>query len=263
MTRNQIDYQKHVEQARSNRVNEKETERANRAKELQLEKELAETQRSNLVREAETQRSNVAKETETHRSNVVSEREAARSNLAKELETNRANLAKETEAHRSNTAQEALKAQDIASSFEASKYTADRRYQGNIDAAAINAGARVLNGVPKLTAPSGGSTIKRSPSDKKTDSQGSKLATDIKASQFAPVVIPELAPTPTANKETVGQVPKLEAASKSAKTNAPLSSSKSVAALGGTFAALIGAGALAKQAIVKEENATKRYDYAY
>lgn len=261
MTRNQIDYQKHVEQARSNRVNEKETERANRARESQLERELAETQRSNQARETETHRSNVAKETETNRSNIVSERETARSNLAKELETNRANLAKETEANRSNLAQEALKAKDIASSFEASKYSADKRYQGNVDAAAINAGSRVLNGIPKLTSPSGGSTIKRSPSDKRTDSQGSKLATDIQASQYAPVVIPELAPQQLINKQTVGQVPKLEAQKKSVKTNVPLN--KSVAAVSGTFATLLGAGALVRQAIKSEDNAASRYDYAY
>lgn len=127
MTQNQIKYQTLQESKRSNLVNEAETERSHRAV------------------EAETNRSNVARETETHRSNVANEQltaardaESKRSNLARELETNRHNVATEAETHRSNTANEALKRYDVDQRTAASNYSADRGYQGRVDAAYIN-----------------------------------------------------------------------------------------------------------------------------
>lgn len=91
MTHNQIEYQKHLETARSNRTKEAETYRSNRAQEV-------ETNRSNLAREGEMTRHNLASEhndllqlAESHRSNVARETETHRSNVEKEKETIRNN----------------------------------------------------------------------------------------------------------------------------------------------------------------------------
>lgn len=56
---------------------------------------LIEQQRSNREREKETNRSNLIKEGETHRSNVAKERENERSNQVKEMETARHNRTQE------------------------------------------------------------------------------------------------------------------------------------------------------------------------
>lgn len=138
MTRNQIDYQKMVEEKRANQARERETNRANLAKE-------AEDLRSHQASERLTQDQNV----ETNRANLAREAETNRSNLAKELETNRSNLAKEGETHRSNVANENIARNRIAtesadsryatdSKLAGTMYTADVGYQGRTDAAYIN-----------------------------------------------------------------------------------------------------------------------------
>lgn len=116
MTNNQIQYQRMLEERRSNRAQEIETKRSNLARE-------GETIRSNLVREAETHRANRANETigllglnETIRSNVAKETETNRANVAKETETNRSNLAKEAETKRHNEATETIDAFKLFSS---------------------------------------------------------------------------------------------------------------------------------------------------
>lgn len=130
MTKNQIEYVKHLEQSRANRTQERltamrdlaarrlgfanleETRRSNQAREQFNQGSLDETVRSNLSREAiqraqnqETVRSNLAREqltaesqAETHRSNIVREgqterqlTEQERTNLANELIRQQAN----------------------------------------------------------------------------------------------------------------------------------------------------------------------------
>lgn len=124
MTKLQIEYAKHKEVARSNKVNE-------RIKQGTLE----ETKRSNLVGErisqgtldeairshGATERLQHAQNLETGRSNRAREglesskqAETKRSNLARETETNRSNLAAETERHRSATASEKQRALELA-----------------------------------------------------------------------------------------------------------------------------------------------------
>lgn len=109
MTQNQIAYQAHLE-----------------------------NQRANKARETETHRSNIANERETNRSNLAKEAETNRSNIARETETNRSNVAKETETNRSNLANEMLKATEISTRSDDTRYTADVGYQGRVDAAYIN-----------------------------------------------------------------------------------------------------------------------------
>lgn len=110
MTSNQIAYQEHLENVRSNMTRERETERDNRAK-------LAETNRSNLVKEKETQRSNLANEAENVRWHKETSAETKRHNLFGEQlsqsqfeETKRANRVQEAEKERSNRANEASNA---------------------------------------------------------------------------------------------------------------------------------------------------------
>lgn len=116
MTANQIRYQQHLEEQRSNLAREAETERSNRASEEQKRLELQENSRHNLVVEGEAARSNLAKEYENQRAHSASEAlqsysigtnaqiaysnlaETSRANLAREAETNRANVAKEQQA---------------------------------------------------------------------------------------------------------------------------------------------------------------------
>jgi len=131
VTRNQIDYLKHLETVRSNKANESETKRSNVANEnIKIEyntQSLAETKRHNIAGEAaegfrnrETQRHNVAGEkleagkvSETNRHNLFTEGisaatldETIRSNQARESETMRSNQAKEYENFRHNTSME-------------------------------------------------------------------------------------------------------------------------------------------------------------
>lgn len=113
MTQNQINYQKLLEEQRSNLANEDLTRRRD-----------SETARSNLARETETRRSNLANETETRRSNLAREVETNRSNLAKELEINRHNVATETETARSNRANEKIGARNAATAAFNARETA-------------------------------------------------------------------------------------------------------------------------------------------
>lgn len=94
MTRNQIEYQKHLETGRHNQATEQETARNNRVVEV-------ETNRHNLATEltanntlTEANRHNRASERLTRQAN----KETKRSNVARELETNRHNLATESQA---------------------------------------------------------------------------------------------------------------------------------------------------------------------
>lgn len=91
MTHNQIEYQKHLETARSNKAKEAETYRSNRAQEV-------ETNRSNLAREGEMSRHNLASE----RNDLLALAESHRSNIARETETHRSNVEKEKETIRNN-----------------------------------------------------------------------------------------------------------------------------------------------------------------
>lgn len=91
MTRNQIDYQKHIEEQRHNLAME-EVER-NKA---------GESQRHNLATEQESARHNVASESETNRSNVANERVRSDVNVInaehyrqQDAETQRSNYARE------------------------------------------------------------------------------------------------------------------------------------------------------------------------
>lgn len=95
MTKNQIEYQKHLE-----------TKRANQASESLRLDELKETGRHNLASELELNRSNVAREIETSRHNVTTERENQRHNIEYEQETNRHNTTVEGETKRHNLASE-------------------------------------------------------------------------------------------------------------------------------------------------------------
>lgn len=106
MTRNQIEYQKHLEQQRSNRAQEALTGRS-----------IDEQVRSNQARESENYRSNLARETENTRSNQARERETFRHDVNTEIltaglnaETARSNLARELENARANQAREELTA---------------------------------------------------------------------------------------------------------------------------------------------------------
>lgn len=134
MTANQINYAKHREDVRHNRVSEihehrkigiseraqTETERHNREGETINWFQSREAARHNVVSEsqfsdqlAETRRANQAREYETHRSNVAQESEARRSHLANEAlqgsslaESIRHNRIGETETARHNLASE-------------------------------------------------------------------------------------------------------------------------------------------------------------
>lgn len=131
MTRNQIDYAKHLEQARANRVQEAlqaEVNSENRRHNLQTEAETTRTNRENeairtqtnainathyATMDSETNRHNLASEallqrqqTETERYNREVLAETNRANLARESETQRSNLAKEAETSRANKASE-------------------------------------------------------------------------------------------------------------------------------------------------------------
>lgn len=115
MTRNQIAYNQLLEDTRSHKANE------------------TETNRSNLAKEAETHRSNLAGEVETNRANIAREKENYRSNKAKEKATNYAN--KETKRHNKATEKLDKYRTDKQSSTslavgqiqaEASKYGADQ-----------------------------------------------------------------------------------------------------------------------------------------
>lgn len=138
MTRNQIEYAKHLETQRANRAQEAltqqrdaqahevslaqlgETTRHNRAGEAQQVAVLGEQSRHNLATEelsraqlGELQTHNRATErnaaltlSEQQRANVAREREQQRSNLAQEIELNRSNLAREAETQRSHMVSE-------------------------------------------------------------------------------------------------------------------------------------------------------------
>ena len=134
MTQNQIAYQAHLE-----------------------------NQRANKAREAETHRSNIANETETRRSNLARETETYRSNVARETETNRSNLAKETETNRSNLANEMLKATEIQTRSDDTRYTADVGYKGRVDAAYINKWGVSPTDVSSLATTIGGGVKKALP----------------------------------------------------------------------------------------------------
>lgn len=106
MTKNQIEYQKHLETVRSNKARETETARSNkrnedissfvaRSNDYWRGREYDTTTRYQLGSLAETQRSNLAREQETNRANLAKEAENYRSNLARETETARHNLASE------------------------------------------------------------------------------------------------------------------------------------------------------------------------
>lgn len=134
MTRNQIDYARHLETRRTNLVNEElvrqrdlrnyelgvqsqaEIERANRERELFNRDNLLEVSRHNQAAESmaisqleESKRHNLTVEDATRMQNLLRERELSelnRTNLAREAETNRHNLAAELETLRSNRAHE-------------------------------------------------------------------------------------------------------------------------------------------------------------
>lgn len=137
MTQNQIAYQAHLE-----------------------------NQRANKARETETHRSNIANETETKRSNLAKEAETNRSNVAKEIETNRSNVARETETNRSNLANEMLKATEISTRSEDTRYTADVGYKGRVDAAYINKWGVSPTDVSSLASTIGGGVRKIAPGAK-------------------------------------------------------------------------------------------------
>lgn len=101
MTRNQIDFARHEEQARSNRVNE------------EIAKRNAASNERNAASNERNATSNERSVAESHRANVARETisyeqlgETKRANRANEFETNRANVARETETHRSNVVRE-------------------------------------------------------------------------------------------------------------------------------------------------------------
>lgn len=127
MTRNQIEYQKTVEEKRSNLAREAEASRSNRAQEALT-----------AARDAETARSNLARELETNRANTAREAEENRSNLARELETNRHNVQQEQITREGNYLDLAGKVYSADSSKEASKYSADQAYQARVDSSYIN-----------------------------------------------------------------------------------------------------------------------------
>lgn len=123
MTKNQIEYNKLLEQRRTNLRNEEltasrdlEAARHNLEGEGIQRQTLGETARANRAREAETYRANLAKEAlgvrqaeETERANRLRE-QLQSSTLA---ETRRSNIAKESETRRSNLATEGLRSQEI------------------------------------------------------------------------------------------------------------------------------------------------------
>lgn len=80
MTQNQIRFYEAKNNARHQRVSERQTDDVNK-----------ETQRSNKIREAETMRSNLAKEAENYRSNKAREDENFRANFASEQIRRQAN----------------------------------------------------------------------------------------------------------------------------------------------------------------------------
>lgn len=153
MTQNQINYQKLLEDQRSNLANEELTRNRD-----------AETARSNVARETETHRSNLARELETNRSNLANEAETNRSNLARELETNRHNLATESETARSNRANEAIgnrnaataernaaetKRSNLARELETNRHNLN---QEGLTAAQIESDSRVKQQVAQISA---------------------------------------------------------------------------------------------------------------
>lgn len=127
MTQNQINYQKHLEDIRSNVARETENIRANKARE-------EETRRSNLANEYLTG----SRDAETARANKAREQETNRSNLAKEIETNRSNLANESLKSQQIRTESADKRYVAEVNAEASRYAADQGYASRTDAAYIN-----------------------------------------------------------------------------------------------------------------------------
>lgn len=123
MTANQIAYQKLLEEGRSNRVREAETERSNRAGESQKLQELEETKRRNLATEAESARHNTASEQLSY-NQLLANQSLGYANLA---ESQRSHLAQELENARHNVASE-----------EATRYTADQRLAGAVTQAQTN-----------------------------------------------------------------------------------------------------------------------------
>lgn len=127
MTSNQINYQKHLEDVRSNKARESETNRSNLVNEGLTRSRDQETKRANLAREYETNRANVAKETETNRSN-----------LAREIETNRANVASEALKSKQIATESADRRYATDKGLEGSMYTADTNYAARTDSAYIS-----------------------------------------------------------------------------------------------------------------------------
>lgn len=164
MTQNQIAYQANLENKRANLARE------------------AETHRSNIANEEENKRYHTASVAETNRANLAKEQETNRSNLAKEYETNRSNLANEmlkatqiAEVERSNRANEALKDKDIQTKSRDTRYTADRGYQGRIDAAYINQWGVSKSDASNLVSTIGSGVSKVAPAAKATLKAGATI----------------------------------------------------------------------------------------
>lgn len=133
MTNNQIQYQRNLEQQRSNRKSEQLTEARDRAHILLTSRQLAEGERSNLARELETNRHNLATEQLQQYSTQmgISQRDReitlGESRLAADIEhnsearaeTHRSNKAREGETSRANRAKESQLAQDLNQRYAA------------------------------------------------------------------------------------------------------------------------------------------------
>lgn len=151
MTRNQIEFLKHLETKRSNQAVEIETSRANREKERQGQLSLDETSRHNLASEQhnanvllEQTRHNQVTEAEASRHNYATElltstqlQETARANRAREeltaaanAETQRANLARESETSRANRALEQWRSDSLDETYRHNRAAEKLQRQG-------------------------------------------------------------------------------------------------------------------------------------
>lgn len=152
MTRNQIDYQKHVEDVRSNRANEalkaeqnREQIRSNQANEGLQRGRNVETSRSNLAnemiasaRQREDARHNYAMEILQASANA----ELARSNLARELE----NSAHNREIERLQQQGDIMRYNSALQGYETQRYSADiaaasRKYATDVQASTSSTNA--------------------------------------------------------------------------------------------------------------------------
>lgn len=129
MTSNQLNYQRNLEYARTNRASEFETNRSNLAKEQ-------ENYRSNTARETETYRNNVAELEENRRAAIARQQEIDRSNRASEalgwsnVNLGYANLA---EKAKNDRAIESINAQNANTNAKNATTNAQARYDKAMD----------------------------------------------------------------------------------------------------------------------------------